>query len=867
MAHNNRGDGWNHSQRDAPFNDNYGPQQYNRRQDNNNQSFPTPKHEMAWRQQANNRSVNYMHNGPQQPHNNNSQFSQTSQLNSYNRNTNNFNNNSSYRQPVTAPPPPKRANKRRFRHEVPGPAGAWFQQQKQKNKRIKNKKEDESTNNKDSNNPLAYSPNTPHTKQEKNTTNNIQLFKDYSSNLHDCNAWNLMCTIHNRIVPSFHTYSNHFNNDYTASKEAATSYTNLLRNILPQTIGLIHEINNGQYDIHHLSPSIHTNDLRIPLLFGYVSSISCHAHSDWTALLVDESYSCGNRYSCNRGITCWLEERLVKRHPGWIRPGVVWMLEGSKLALFASKDECQEQEDVGVVVDGETNDVSPSTQAARSGRGIDRMICVGESSLVYAWTPEEASEFFTNEQFKTLLERRCNVDLERGAELLVGEDVEEVDDEVDCNKFVEVYSQLDCSGDNGAQSALISEKPMQSSDGAEKDISPVVSRAEPAVAELSHFPELGESNQENRTSNTYVSSTTAVTRTETAPIQNQERFSTQQPTPIKDNASLNKSSARESIDVSTDTAPTQNAAAPTISTSHQDTEQSSVNKAETQKSNTPVAHSSGSTARPNPYLNLSPKAAHSESTSKNIRICITNSSSSNKESADSKSSHCNPYQKANETITPKKAGPKQSQSTQIQCPPSAESFDDSLAVDEDQLFCTSSNAQTKRQNETCQSHVQLAIQHQTSSAAPTSHPFEAAKDSSHETAEKRAETTTDVTPKRQASDKSSSFATQRCPPTGESFDDSLDIDDDELFHTSVTTKHIAISHPPEALNITGQNNISPLGIARSDNIHKMGCPTIYQFKTTADTKTSTKPIGLPPGSFAFDNIDDDDLASLDEEDI
>ncbi len=158
----------------------------------------------------------------------------------------------------------------------------------------------------------------------------------------------------------------------------------------------------------------------------------------------------GSHYSKNsgRGVLCWLEERLVKQHPGWIRPGVVWMLEGAKLALFASStsvdDEDQNEDDYDPfdeIDDVQENDQrpqqsqraksdtshcslqrdkisplsmtdeSPSTEYARGGAKIDRMILVGESSLVYAWTPEEASVQLSNEDFIDLMKRRCELEL------------------------------------------------------------------------------------------------------------------------------------------------------------------------------------------------------------------------------------------------------------------------------------------------------------------------------------------------------------------------------------------------------------------------------------------------------------------------
>lgn len=130
--------------------------------------------------------------------------------------------------------------------------------------------------------------------------------------------------------------------------------------------------------------------------------------------------------------------------------GVVWMIEGARLALFSSIEE----DDVNVDTYNNNNsgstaaatttamsttavvDVSPSTaDNSRGGGSIDRMILVGESSLVYAWTPEEASSTFTHQEFSDLMERRCDLGL-HGDELPDDEDEDEDENEevtnVDC---------------------------------------------------------------------------------------------------------------------------------------------------------------------------------------------------------------------------------------------------------------------------------------------------------------------------------------------------------------------------------------------------------------------------------------------------
>lgn len=397
-------------------------------------------------------------------------------------NNTNSNNNPSTKKKTT------RATNRRVKHDLPGPAGIWFRKQKQsaagvgdvgKKKIVKteNGGRDNAAGGRDgkkqNDDTTAFATTTttidnyeaegqhmhanPTTTKVTTSSNNNQtpspssssftkkqlrreeqLFHDHSTELHECNAWNLMCITLNRIVPPPHSYS------LFHRQPQPHSYKHLLRQSIPLNIALIYEIHEGLYDTHHLSPRLFNTDLRTPLLIGYVASVQCHAHSDWTALLVDEMHGVWNTTTSgggcvegggmgsasSRGIVCWIEERLVKRHAGWVRPGAVWMLEGAKLALFPSSvedddeggDHVEQQQlvvngDVGTA-DGQTNiggqgvlpnDISPSTDAARGGGNIDRMILVGESSLVYAWTPEEASAHFSNEEFVELTERRCNV--------------------------------------------------------------------------------------------------------------------------------------------------------------------------------------------------------------------------------------------------------------------------------------------------------------------------------------------------------------------------------------------------------------------------------------------------------------------------
>ncbi|KAL3792169.1 hypothetical protein HJC23_009633 [Cyclotella cryptica] len=398
----------------------------------------------------------------QTPHNNLHSFNNNFNAPNSNYHSNHDNPNNFHHPPQTLPSP-KRAAKRRMRHDLPGPAGVWFRMHNQKKSRRnpanthgKNKNSAEShndtVNNTDSIKAESHHPDETVSASHKSLSSsnspfhtksrNQLLFHDYSSDLHDCNAWNYMCFSMERIVPSFHAFTTYLqardsdatdnggHHDDAIHKEdnidndaSIRSYKRLLRSIIPEHQALVHEIHSGKYDVHHLTPELHTNDLRVPLLYGYVSSVACHAHYDWTAVLVDETYACGSNAGERSGgkgaVVCWLEEKLVKRNPNWIRPGVVWMIEGAKLALFASSKEDENEQDGFHANDasGGSVDISPSTEAARGGHAIDRMILVGESSLVYAWTPEEAGLHFTNQDFVKLMEERCDIGLMGGIEL------------------------------------------------------------------------------------------------------------------------------------------------------------------------------------------------------------------------------------------------------------------------------------------------------------------------------------------------------------------------------------------------------------------------------------------------------------------
>ena len=283
----------------------------------------------------------------------------------------------------------------------------------------------------------------------------------HASDLHECNAWNMMCTALDRNVPRFAELSSSRGvgggGGSGKRRMSCETYGDVLRRNVADDYALVHEIHEGRYDIVNRcdggdgggggggasssSSLVDGGELTLPLLVGYVAHVHCHAHSDWTVVLVDEMHGYGissvgdddndnnetdddggggivggGRGGGGGGVVCWIEESLVKKHPNWVRPGCVWMMEGARLALFASDAlSCDEHDDEKgehpLIAAGTGTDVSPSTENARGGGNIDRMILVGEYCLVYAWTPEEATSGYVHDEYVKLTERRANLDL------------------------------------------------------------------------------------------------------------------------------------------------------------------------------------------------------------------------------------------------------------------------------------------------------------------------------------------------------------------------------------------------------------------------------------------------------------------------
>ena len=156
----------------------------------------------------------------------------------------------------------------------------------------------------------------------------------------------------------------------------------------------------------------------------------------------------------------------------------MWLLEGARLALFPSRADDDDDSDDG--------SESGSGSAAPSTTGIDRMMLVGESSLVYAWTPEEASSTFANEEYVELTERRLNLvappagdadgDVDAGVDAGAVE-IEGADGEEELAAAVDASLGEILHGDGNAPAAL--DRPSDSASGA--DVEPPAPAASDAA--------------------------------------------------------------------------------------------------------------------------------------------------------------------------------------------------------------------------------------------------------------------------------------------------------------------------------------------------------------------------------------------------
>ena len=290
----------------------------------------------------------------------------------------------------------KRAKKHRKRHILPGPAGQYFQEQQSKRKKLE--AEEDGSN-------RSSSPTVPHDahghpQQDEDLTANSPS-PSSKTILQPPNRyiqiWDAMCLSLDRILPSTTTTT-------TTTTISTSTILRKLRHALPPEFTLLSEI---------LSNS-HTQ-LKIPQIVIQLHSIHAHGHFDYTVDLVDESTRLVGRSTV---VTGWLSESLVRSHPEWIHPGVVFLCQNVSVAVF--EEEGDEYDD-GTIGGG--------TGSGGGGLGIEKMLILNEESVVFAWGLDKLNEVGTDD-FLELMEKRAEMDSK-----LSTEDDEYYNCNVDENEF------------------------------------------------------------------------------------------------------------------------------------------------------------------------------------------------------------------------------------------------------------------------------------------------------------------------------------------------------------------------------------------------------------------------------------------------
>lgn len=198
-------------------------------------------------------------------------------------------------------------------------------------------------------------------------------------------AWTACCISLERYV-DFPPFSNHGGNWMLCSSEGTEEELKLreevVRGCLPQEYTSIAAVLAGKHDMF-VSPQ---------LLVVYIYSVQCHTHCDWTCELRDET---------GLMIKGWVEGKFVRDRPEGIRPGVVLLLKNCSLAVFPGIDG------IGMAPRERQKDPSRLNQepTETDERQVDRMLLIGEKSVVYVWLPDE-EEYITLEEKQNLIKGR-----------------------------------------------------------------------------------------------------------------------------------------------------------------------------------------------------------------------------------------------------------------------------------------------------------------------------------------------------------------------------------------------------------------------------------------------------------------------------
>ena len=230
--------------------------------------------------------------------------------------------------------------------------------------------------------------------------NIFQNEKDNKEQQRAKNAWDSMCYSLDRIVPNYEVLN------LTAMSVKSTTRDSeekvlyeLVRRHVSKEYSLLYEITHQC--LYRKQSNVNNNKLKIPLLAVSVEAVHCHGHCDWTVDLADETsgFSFSHAVAPKKMMTGWLEEKIVKNNPEWVRPGVVWLLQDSSITAFPQEDDEFDEENIG----------GSKVSLNNIQHQMEMMILISELNLVYAWTPENSELELSDQMFCGLLERRSEI--------------------------------------------------------------------------------------------------------------------------------------------------------------------------------------------------------------------------------------------------------------------------------------------------------------------------------------------------------------------------------------------------------------------------------------------------------------------------
>ena len=278
-----------------------------------------------------------------------------------------------------------RKRRRRIKHHISGPAGELLTILKSSSHKqhptIPNQNIHDDSNNENSMYSNGKMMTDSSSFQSMSEASNSNIPSGLPPILQQSPAWLACCISLNRYVDyPLQTSSVEENNNSSHNK----SIVNMVHQCLPPCYTSIGAVLAGKHDMM-VSPQ---------LLVVYVYTVQCHTHSDWTCELRDET-----SISSGMSIKGWVEHRFVKDRPEGIRPGSVLLLRNCSLAIFPGENGIDVNDGNGTC----SQLLNPSDDDEKQ---VERMLLIGDDTVVYFWVPDEADAISVEEKAKVFHERK-----------------------------------------------------------------------------------------------------------------------------------------------------------------------------------------------------------------------------------------------------------------------------------------------------------------------------------------------------------------------------------------------------------------------------------------------------------------------------